>query len=232
MNIKIWLHWCASLLAVSALSAPAVGQGVGGLEVGIAGMLGVGREGQVDSKELGSQDGDLDPTGGFGVHVFYPVATFPGNGGLDLGGRIAALWWQAQDAIPANVPVADHGTLIDLSIVAKPRVRFLDDRLEVFFKVPFGLTVSVLEELNGVTKGRTGAGVHFGLLPGVSWTFSRHWVLFLDLGYAMHWMRHEGEYRPDTAIGFLPWTQGVKVQDTQTYLAHEFALNLGLAYRF
>jgi len=221
-----------SLLAVSTLaSATAWAQPGGRLEVGIAGMLGVGDEGKGDSRQLGSQDGDLDPTGGFGIHALYEVLTFLGSGGLDVGGRVAVLWWQAEDDIPAGVPVADHGTLVDLSAMARPRIRLLDDRLEVFLKMPVGLTISVLEKLPGVTKGRTGTGVNFGLLPGVSWTFERHWVLFLDVGYALHWMRHKGEFQPSGVVPGLPWTTG-KVSEPQTYLAHECAMNLGLAYRF
>jgi hypothetical protein len=214
----------ALVLATSAAPAlPASAQVAGRLEVGLAGMLGVGHEGEVDSDRLGATDDDLDPSGGFALHALYTVLTFLDGGGLDVGGRFATLWWQAEDDIPAGVPVADHGTLIDLSVMAKPRLRFLDERLEVFLKVPFGLTISVLEDLPGVTKGRTGAGVNFGLLPGVSWTFDGHWGLFLDLGYALHWVRHEGRFK----AGLLG-----TISDTQEYTAHEFALNLGLAYRF
>jgi len=223
---------CVALGVLVGTPAAAFAQVAGKLEVGIAAMLGVGDEGQVESDRLGSQDGDLDPTGGFGIHALYEVARFAGNGGLDVGGRFATLWWQAEDAIPAGVPVADHGTLIDVSVMARPRLRFLGDRLEVFLKVPFGLTISVLEDLANVTSGRTGAGIHFGLLPGVSWTFAGHWTLFLETGYALHWMRHEGEYRANA--GGLAGLLGIggSVSDTQTYLANEFAMNLGFAYRF
>jgi hypothetical protein len=207
-------------------TAPAEAQVAGKLEVGISGMLGVGDKGKVDGSAGGvqvSQEDDLDPSGGFGIHALYTVLPFLDGGGLDLGGRVAFLWWQAEDAVAPGVPIADHGTLIDISLMAKPRMRFLDERLEVYLKVPLGLTISVLEDLPNVTKGRTGAGVNFGLLPGVSWTFVQHWVLFLDLGYALHWMRHEGESKANPLF---------TVSGTQEYTAHEFAMNLGLAYRF
>jgi hypothetical protein len=201
--------------------APEKASPVAGLEVGIAGMMGVGYKGTIDSRELDTYHKKLHPSGGFGVHALYEVLPY-----LDVGGRFTAMWWQAKEKWDDGVPIADHGTLLDISAVVKAKMRFYGDRLEVFGKVPVGLTVSVLEKLDNVTKGRTGVGANVGVLAGASWTFLRHYGIFLEAGYAFHWVRHSGEVTANV-LGFP-----VTATDVQKYWAHEFALDLGFAYRF
>ncbi len=210
----------ALLLPLLLAALPARADSPAKVEIGIAGMLGVGDEGTYTSEFFDTEDDpELDPTGGFGVHALYEVLPY-----LDVGGRVAALWWQADEAWPKGTPMADHGTLVDIDALFKGKYRLLDDRLEVYGKVPVGLTVSVVEELRGVTEGRTGVGANVGVLAGASWTFLKRYGIFLEFGYSFHWMKHEGKYKdPDFPL--------LTAEDTQKFWAHEFALNLGLLFR-
>mgnify|MGYP000908138204 CR=1 FL=1 len=83
------------LLPALLVPSPASAEPPPKVEIGIAGMLGIGDEGTYTSEFFDSEDDrELDPTGGFGVHALYEVLPY-----LDVGGRVAALWWQAVQAV-------------------------------------------------------------------------------------------------------------------------------------
>lgn len=176
----------------------------GKLEIGIAGMLGASEFIRIDPDGVVDINEATYPTGGFGFHAGYEVWKY-----IDVGLRVSFLFWQSNN---------QDGALIDFSVYGKGKYRFFRDQLEVYLKIPFGATISVLDRSDPYTGGGinlyTGGGINFGLLPGVSWTFVGHFGAFLETGYMMHWMSHD-----------------LGASDCR-YTLNEFSLNIGFFYRF
>lgn len=159
MRETILAGLACALLAVTPAPADA-----GTMDVGAELMLGMG--GSID---VGGADVDLGVTAGFGLFWDYEIWRY-----LDIGVQGNVLWWKTDAA------GADRDTLIDVAPFVKGKLRFVNDKLEVYGKIPIGLALNIGDD--------TDAGLHTGFTAGVSYNVWGGLWPFLELGWALHWI--------------------------------------------
>lgn len=203
------------VLILVGLAGPAQAQSLDGrLEVGLKGAFGF--EGDTDlqfrSPVNTDYDFDLDPTVGFAVYATWEVLRY-----LDVGGMFACGFWRTETMDKAGV---DRNTILDIDLLVKGKIPFLDGALHLYLAFPIGLSINVpAADIDKIyNQVDTGVGVNLSLLAGASWVFWKGFGAFLELGYMFHYANQD-----ISALGIIE-------VDVDGY-SHEMAFNFGLFYR-
>jgi hypothetical protein len=156
------------------------------VDADLYGIFAAGGEAEFDLEGGSSVDDDVLPTFGAGTNLSYALHRF-----FALGGSARFSWWNTD--VLEDEDIGRH-LLVDLGLV--PRVRFDIETVDLllFFSVPFGLAVSLLDsevedipEVAAVgAEVETGIGYHFGLLFGIRVPRRSTIGAFFELGYVYH----------------------------------------------
>lgn len=183
----------------------------GRLDLGLKGAFGFAGDTDLEFSQLGDFNLDLKPTAGFAVYATWEVLRY-----LDVGGMFACGFWKDDTNDASN----DRNTIIDIDLLIKGKIPFLDDALHLYLALPVGLSINVpASDLDKVyERVDTGVGVNLSVLAGVSWVFWKGLGAFVELGYMFHYSRQ------DIKPFIFP------ENDVEGY-SHEMAFNFGLFYR-
>ncbi len=161
-------------------------------------------------------DVDLEATIGFAPFIEYKLHKY-----ISVGGLFGVNFWLDENMDAGNL---DRNTLLDIDALVRVHYPFLKGKMELYVALPVGLTVSIpSDEVEDGYKAagqelKTGIGANVSLLAGVAYTVWRQLDLFLELGWVLHYAKHDIEANGQTF--------------DHEGLMNQMALNFGGAWRF
>lgn len=178
----------------------------------LAAYLALGFGGDLDwNADSASDSASLDATIGFGARGELPIHDY-----FVVGGLFELLTIEAEGYFDN-----ERESVFDIDVWAKARYPIEISNnlvLEPYVGIPFGLTLAVLNDLDG-SGDSVWPGFNTGVLAGAMMIFDGHFGGFVEIGWRHHQAFHEENvpFFGDTSF------KGV---------TNQFALHLGAAYQF
>lgn len=132
-------------------------------------------------------DGEYDLAPTYGGHVGVDAVVFRF---FAIGGEVRASAFNTEDAEDRDI---DRSFLVDLDVKPRLRIPFVNQRFELYFSTPVGLTIPVLsEEIAPDDRVDGKVGWNLGIGGGMTFFITRHFGLNLEPMYVMRWFGVEG----------------------------------------
>ena len=207
----------AALLVILCFGGRAIARESYWVRVGLQPTFGFAGEGEGKMgggfrNFINKVEDDFEPMAGFTLFGEFRIHRY-----FALGPSVSFLFW--------NVEFFDDNDIkpsmfIDFDVSLRVLYPLVNDKLEIYARVPVGLTLSVLNsdfEDYGLDAD-PGVGANFSFVVGVLYNVWSQLDIFLEMGAVYHWVKNDGKFRGAKGDAELSGAQ--------------MAFNFGAAWRF